>query len=89
VITLLDTYRGGYKKALLDLRGTIESLHGMYGYEIKSKKQFQKLMISFLDLLLADPETLDGMMETGYPTMVITPQCECRPAREFGKKGDG
>lgn len=74
---MLDTYRGGYKKALLDLRGLITS-EG-FTYTAKSKKQFRNLVESLLTLLLEDPETLDHMLETGVPRCLITKDCICKP----------
>lgn len=81
---LLDTYRGGYKKALLDMRNLLEN--ESFTYQARSKKQFQNLVSSFLDLVLREPEVFESMLETGVPEMMITKGCECRPAREFHKR---
>lgn len=52
---------------------------------LKSKKQFQNLITSFLDLVLQEPEVFEGMLETGHPQMMITKDYTCRPVREWGK----
>lgn len=84
MIITLETYRGGYKKALLDMKNLVENRD--VTCIAKSKKQFQNLIISCLDLLLQNPEVLDSMMETGLPEMAITKDCTCLPAKARGKK---
>lgn len=83
---LLDTYRGGYKKALLDLRNLLEN--PALSENCKSKKQFLTLVTSMLNLLLTDPLTFDHMLEYGEFVCKITPQCECKPIREIGGERD-
>lgn len=78
---MLDTYRGGYKKALLDLRNLLNNpdfiQHG------KTKKQMKTLFTSMLDLLLTDQDVFDRMLTYGYPVCVITKECECKPERFY------
>lgn len=65
---MTDTYRGGYKKALLDLRNFMDK---EVISDTKSKKQLKTRITSSLDLLLTDPETLDVFMQYGG-------ECSCR-----------
>ena len=57
---MTDKYRGGYKKALLDVRNLLE--HDMVK-ECKSKKQVVTLCSSLLERLLTTPEELDTFMD--------------------------
>ena len=77
---MLDTYRGGYKKALLDLRNLLENQ--VFGANCKSKKQFSTLVKSMLNLLLTDPLTFDHMLEYGEFVCKITPDQVCKPIKE-------
>ena len=52
---MLETYRGGYKKALLDLLNLQE--HEMFKM-CKSKKQYQTMIRTLLKQLLENPEYL-------------------------------
>lgn len=65
---MTDTYRGGYKKALLDLRNFVDK---EVISDTKSKKQLKTRITSSLDLLLTDPESLDAFMQYGGG-------CSCR-----------
>ena len=77
---MLDTYRGGYKKAMLDLSNLLENPE--FGANCKSKKQFSALVKSMLNLLLTDPLTFDHMLEYGELVCKISPNMECKPLRE-------
>ena len=60
---MTDSYRGGYKKALLDIREFV-MCEGVFD-KAESKKQTKGVIKLFIDLLLQDPEQLDIFMETG------------------------
>lgn len=77
---MLDTYRGGYKKALLDLRNLLdtEEFRGV----VKSKSQMLTLEKSLLDLLLTDPATLDHMIDYGEIVCRVTPDKHCKPLNQ-------
>lgn len=61
---MTDTYRGGYKKALLDMRDFIfDDRSYLNNRAAKSKKQYRAMLVSLLNLLLTDPCTLDKWME--------------------------
>ena len=59
-----DTYSGGYKKAVLDLCNFLQS-DGIQAKTCKSKKQYQTMVLSLLELLLHDGIALYDFMETG------------------------
>ena len=59
-MNLTDTYRGGYKKALLDVRELSEKLKTM----IRTKKAMADLTNNFLQFLLEHPDALDEFMDT-------------------------
>ena len=56
---MLETYRGGYKKALLDLLNLQE--HEMFKM-CRSKKQYQTMIKTLLERLLQNPDELDNFM---------------------------
>lgn len=58
---MLDSYRGGYKKALLDIYNFMNGHESIYK-ECKSKKQYRIMMKSLCMLLLENPEKLDVWM---------------------------
>lgn len=69
---MTDGYRGGYKKALLDMREILEK-YGSDPYEgLKTKKRFLTFERDLLTLLLTDPYALDCFMENGYVDAHIT-----------------
>lgn len=59
-----DTYSGGYKKAVLDLCNFLQP-DGIQAKTCKSKKQYQTMALSLLELLLHDGIALYDFMETG------------------------
>lgn len=81
MLSLLDTYRGGYKKALLDLRNLLDG--EAFKSLAKSKSKMLTLEKSLLDLLLTDPATLDHMIKYGEPLCRVTPDMICKPIREL------
>lgn len=60
---MTDTYKGGYKKALLDILNLLE-YHDFFGY-CKSKKQMMTTLKSLLRLCLSSPKMLEILMEKG------------------------
>lgn len=70
---MLETYRGGYKKALLDLLNLQE--HEMFKM-CKSKKQYQTMIRTLLKQLLENPENLDVFMEGDAVIKVHIATCE-------------
>lgn len=56
---MTDTYRGGYKKALLDIEEVLDS--GMFGY-CKTRNQYNKMLKSLINMLLTDPKALETFM---------------------------
>lgn len=59
-----DTYSGGYKKAVLDLCNFLQP-DGITSKTCKSKKQYQAMVLSLLELLLHDGIAMYDFMETG------------------------
>jgi hypothetical protein len=59
-----DTYSGGYKKAVLDLCNFLQP-DSIQAKTCKSKKQYQAMVLSMLELLLHDGIALYDFMETG------------------------
>lgn len=59
----MDTYRGGYKKALLDILEFQNQFSHMINKVCKSKQQYKTMMDSLINLLLTDPEMLDIWMD--------------------------
>lgn len=57
---MTDTYRGGYKKALLDVKQLIERA----GTIVRTKKATTDLIGNFLMFLLKHPDALDEFMDT-------------------------
>lgn len=78
---MLDTYRGGYKKALLDVRNLLDSVE--FTSLAKSKSKLLTLEKSILDLLLSDPPSLEYMMEYGQPVCRIAKDMTVKPIREM------
>ena len=73
-IAMTDTYTGGYKKALLDIEEMLKTK--MFGY-CRSKKQYEKLLKSFLKRLLQNPDELEKFMDyTGHCAFLISPENE-------------
>lgn len=70
---MLETYRGGYKKALLDLLNLQE--RDMFKM-CKSKKQYQTMIRTLLKQLLENPENLDVFMEGDTAIEVHIATCE-------------
>lgn len=66
---MLDAYRGGYRKALLDVYQLLEhsSDYGCLFGQIhcKSKKQFVHALSSFLNTALTDPLSFDALLDYG------------------------
>ena len=56
---MIESYNGGYKKALLDLKVFIEDWKTI-DEECKTKKQYKAMLLSLLNLLLTNPEELDN-----------------------------
>lgn len=61
---MIDNYRGGYKKALLDIYNFMNDYENIYR-ECKSKKQYRTMVSSLCMLLLKKPEKLDMWMKYG------------------------
>lgn len=78
---MLDTYRGGYKKALLDMRNLLDG--EAFRSLAKSKSKMLTLEKSLLDLLLTDPASLDYMIRYGEPVCRVAPDMTCKPIREL------
>ena len=78
---MLDTYRGGYKKALVDLLNLQE--HEMFKM-CKSKKQYQTMLTSLLEKLLQNPEYLDNFMDDFTVMKVNMKTCEVVEIRRKG-----
>ena len=57
---MTDTYRGGYKKALLDIYNMAEK----HGDIVRTKHDFQNFIRNFLEFLLQHPTALDEFMDT-------------------------
>lgn len=76
---MTDTYRGGYKKALLDIFDLIyqpDPIFNPFGSKnVKSKKQYEKQLQSLLHILLSNPTALDSFME-GTTWFKINPKGE-------------
>ena len=70
---MLETYRGGYKKALLDLLNLQE--HEMFKV-CRSKKQYQTMIKTLLEQLLENPENLDLFMEGNAAIKVHMESCK-------------
>ena len=60
---MTDTYRGGYKKCLLDLHNLFRTINS----ELKpiTLKKYKIAIRSVLMLLMQNPDQLDRFMETG------------------------
>ena len=63
---MTDTYRGGYKKALLDILEFQDQFSNMINGVCRTKKQYEKMMNSLITLLLTDSEMLDIWMDGIY-----------------------
>ena len=74
---MIDNYRGGYAKALLDIRTMFEKDSFWIG--IKSVKKARKQAVSFLTMLLANPQMLDYFMQYGSVDFAVSVDGECRP----------
>lgn len=74
---MIDNYRGGYFKALLDVRTTLE--RNQFWIGVKSVKKARKQTVSFLTMLLSSPLPLDEMMQYGSVEFRISPDGECKP----------
>ena len=59
-----DTYSGGYKKAVLDLCNFLQP-DDIQSKTCKSKKQYQAMVLSLLELLLHDGIAMYDFVETG------------------------
>ena len=55
---MIENYNGGYKKALLDVEVFIRDCECI-SHECKSKAQYKEMLLSFLNLLLTNPEELE------------------------------
>ena len=62
---MTDSYRGGYKKALLDIMEFLSNNTGLDWY-CKSKNQYKNASVSFLKVLLTSPNDLDSFMDGTY-----------------------
>ena len=58
---MTDTYRGGYKKAILDLKNFLQDVDKNLGRTTLNK--YRNLIQSFTMTLLQDPEQLDKFMD--------------------------
>ncbi len=58
---MTDTYRGGYKKAILDLKNFLQDVDRNLGRTTLNK--YRKLIQSSTMTLLQDPEQLDKFMD--------------------------
>lgn len=76
---MTDKYRGGYKKALLDIRNLVEKQEA--DSFLKGKKQTTTFLRDFITLLLTDYEALDLFMDYGYINARITPDGHVTPLR--------
>jgi len=65
-ISMTDTYRGGYKKALLDILEFQDQFSNRLDSVCRTKKQYKKMMSSLINLLLTNPEMLDIWMEYNF-----------------------
>jgi hypothetical protein len=59
---MTDTYRGGYKKAILDI---LEMIVKRDDSHLNSKKKYKKFLSTYLMLLLQNPQVLDSFMQYG------------------------
>lgn len=78
---MIDNYRGGYFKALLDMRTMLE--RNQFWIGVKSVKKARKQTVSFLTMLLTSPLTLDKMMQYGSVEFRISPDGECKLMKDF------
>lgn len=78
---MIDNYRGGYFKALLNVQTMLE--RDSFWYGVKSVKKARKQTVSFLTMLLSSPLTLDEMMQYGSVEFRISPDGECKPMKDF------
>jgi len=74
---MFDNFRGGYFKALLDIRTMFEKDNFWIG--IKSVKKARKQAVSFLTMLLKEPQMLDYFMQYGSIDFAVSVDGECRP----------
>jgi hypothetical protein len=59
---MTDTYRGGYKKAILDI---LEMIIKRDDSHLNSKKKCKNFLSTYLMLLLQNPQVLDSFMQYG------------------------
>ena len=57
---MIDTYRSGYKRAILDVLEMIVRHDDSY---LNSKNKYQKFLSTYLMLLLQNPQVLDSFMQ--------------------------
>lgn len=57
---MTDSYRGGYKKALLDIKTFLEV--GEVIRDARSAKKYSLLICNLINLVLQNPESLDRFM---------------------------
>lgn len=57
---MTDSYRGGYKKALLDIK-TFLKMNGLTK-DARSAKKYSLLIRNLINLVLQNPESLDRFM---------------------------
>ena len=62
---MLETYRGGYKRALLDVLEYIEGSSGSPIYLCRGKNEIKRMLTSLLHLLLENPEMLETFLDYG------------------------
>ena len=76
---MTDTYKGGYKKALLDILNYIDNpdplFHPLGASVCKSKKQYTEQLKRTLTILLSNPLALDNWMD-GLGVFKISPKGE-------------
>lgn len=73
---MLDNYRSGYKKALLDILNLI-TYHDVFNTSLctKTKKQYINLLKSFLSLCLTEPKEFDKLINYADTIgMVVNPK---------------
>jgi len=84
---MLDTYDGGYRKALLDIDNLLDSL-GYIDSMCKSKAQYKTAIKSFLTMLLTSPEDFEKF-KSGLFEFKWNPNTkEFIPSDKWKLKGD-